>query len=264
LGGFTTKNKHLVKSGCALLESAHRVGDLSFLTLTLPPAYAEIHYSVVSEITRQFGQSLARLLRQSSLPGEFVGILEIQSRRFFKHGECALHWHYVFLGRLPGKGWAISADEFRSLWGGLLRRFFDSTDDESAFSASVDVQPVRKSATGYLGKYLSKGNREVSAAIAAGKSDWLPSSWVSISAKLRKAVYKAIHVFSGQSARLLLELLESSPENFVYRGSVFVGRTDSDPGFWVADWGSLSSLGYELVKFFCEFIRSCSQGSSLV
>jgi hypothetical protein len=210
--GITRRGRNLVRSSCALLERAYGNNCLSFLTLTIPgsasatEAVAERWASVVNRLK----VSLRRLLAERGLPDFLVGVVEIQTERFLATGGMPLHLHIVLVGRKSRyEGWRISPGEFRSVWERALK---PCNIDPGAvgFRASVDVQAVRVSAAGYLGKYLSKGSLAVQQVreVNEGLVELLPSSWYLITEKMREICLQ--HVAYGRDhGEAIAAILES-------------------------------------------------------
>lgn len=147
------------------LERVARWQDLefSFLTLTVGDAYSEATYAWVSTIVH----AIVERFRRRKLPVYFVGVLEIQPKRYAKWGQLAPHWHLVFaapagsfphgrydvVGEWRGKrkqhyfeereGEVITFDFFKKQWKLKHGQFFVC----DAWSRDI---------MGYLGKYLDK------------------------------------------------------------------------------------------------------------
>ena len=194
--GITRLGARTVRNAAFLLEKKYGKDVLGFYTFTLPRVNATAEYRVGlewAEIQRQFLQAVKRLLSAAGLPGGYVGCTEIQMGRYEKYGGMPLHLHLVLVGRKPGKGWAIHSDQWRSLWRRAVCNRVPELEGAS-WAASVDTVRVKKSAEGYLGKYMSKGVADVGPMLAddPGLSEFLPSSWWCCSTKLKRAVGRRI------------------------------------------------------------------------
>lgn len=196
LKGITRHGARTVRNAAFLLEQKYGGDRLTFLTCTIPTLSETDEYMVArewAEIVRIFCQSLGRLLKAAGLPASYVGCTEIQEKRQKERGGMPLHLHFVLPGRKPGKTWAISSEQFRALWRRAVMARVPQYSTVS-FAASVDTQAVRKSAEGYLGKYMSKGSGQIAAILDRdpGLEEFIPSSWWSCSLNLRRAVGKRI------------------------------------------------------------------------
>lgn len=167
-----------VRNGAFLLQETYGRQHIGFYTFTLPwvDACAEYRAGIEwAEIVRQFLQSAVRLLRAAGLSTSYVACSEIQPGRFKARGGMPLHLHLLMVGRKPGCTWAISSDQWRELW----RRAVTNRCPEfqlCGWKASVDTEMVKKSAEGYLGKYMSKGSAFVAAVLKEdpGLAEFLP------------------------------------------------------------------------------------------
>lgn len=199
LKGITSRQRRLVKSAGVLLEKKYGRENFSFLTLTLP---ADSGGNLISwnsnfgEITRQTVQELRRELIRQGLPGEIIGVVEIQEGRLERVGELALHLHLIFAGRKNAwSPWAIDKVWIRDLWNRQLEMvvgmpFFGD--------ATTRIEKPRKSLQKELGKYLSKGSRVIARVVDLGLQDQLPHSWVTVSLTLRRLVNSNIVAIVGK------------------------------------------------------------------
>lgn len=194
--GITRHGARTIRNAAFLLEQRYGRDRLSFLTVTLPGAKESDQYHAGlewPEICRQFFQSLGRLLSAAGLPATFCACTEVQTERYERHGGLPLHLHVVFPGRKPFKSWAIATAQFDSLWrNAVLSRCPEFA--EHSFASACQVQRVKKSAEGYLGKYMSKGADAVGRLLAddGGLIEFLPSTWWNCSLNLRRAIGRRI------------------------------------------------------------------------
>lgn len=194
LNGITRRGKHLVKSGGKYLEEGSRPKTVVFATCTLPggPEATLEAAAAWPAIVNRFRVSMSRELGKHGLPPHFLGVTEIQERRFLREGGMPLHLHFVFIGRHHQyQPWAITCDRMRLLWaravsGGDTAREIDPSD----WKPSVDMQMVRSSVAGYLGKYMSKGVKAIQTVTKENPVlvEFLPSHWYFCTEGLRKAV----------------------------------------------------------------------------
>lgn len=191
-GGITSLGRKMLRNACTLLQRENQHFRLSFLTLTVPRC-TMAEYAVVaenwSEITRQYQQYLRRRLAAKGLTGELVTCSEIQEERYENTGVPCLHLHIVFRGKcLRGASWAVTPKDCAKGWKRILSRFLPGARD---WSACENLRMVRKSASAYLGKYMSKGAQAVQSLKDKGLVHMLPSAWWNCTLSLRKRVLAA-------------------------------------------------------------------------
>ena len=191
--GLTGYGGKMVRNSAFLLEEKYK-GRLSFLTLTLPGVDQESLKGYArdwSRIVKVFFQKLSRVLEAEGLPTEYVAVTEVQGSRLKDRGEFALHLHCVFVGRKPGRHWALTPGQIRWMWasvlGGTMCQICDHIS-ECYCGALENLQPVRKSASGYLGKYITKGRQDVAMYCNSVPEECIPSSWYSIKSSLKRKV----------------------------------------------------------------------------
>lgn len=213
LKGITRHAARTTRNAAFLLEQKYSKKQLGFYTFTLPRVDATSDYAAAkewAEIVRIFLQSVTRLLKAAGLPGSYVGCTEIQEARYATYGGLPLHLHLVLVGRKRLNGpWVISSDQWRALWrSAIIARC--PVFSEVSFRAAVDTVAVKKTAAGYLGKYMSKGVAALSAILAddPGLEEFIPRSWSHCSLKLRRAVGKRI-AGGNDSARKLMRDVRS-------------------------------------------------------
>lgn len=206
LKGITRLGARTVRNAAFLLQQKYGVDCLSFCTFTLPWVSESAEYAVGrewAEIIRRFNQAVGRLLNAAGLPTSYVGCTEIQEKRYESKGGLPLHMHLVFPGRLRGKTWAISADQWRALWRNAVVSRVPEYESAS-WAAAVDCQRVKKDAAGYLGKYMSKGVGTLSRLVEddPGLAEFLPRSWWTCSLNLRRAIGRRIAGGNDTAAKL--------------------------------------------------------------
>ena len=187
LRGITDNGRSKVYEGAKLLEG--RYGRrLGFYTLTCPYKDSSLIYEFnrnIGEIQRRWFQELRRIYGKKGCVFSYVSVTEVQSDRFSASGVFGLHLHYVSpCYRGSSREWVLSATELRYLWmvvtAGVL-------GVEADTSSAVDSQVVKKSASGYLAKYLSKGGDDYSFVAEVAPAQF-PKQWWSMSANVRRAI----------------------------------------------------------------------------
>ena len=219
--GITPHGRRLVRNAAYRLESETPINRLSFATFTLPNITRRESLAIArnwAEIVRVFLQKLKRLLVSRGLPGEIVGVTEIQEKRTQRDGILALHLHLVFVGRLPKKTWGVGADEFRVAWRSVLHRYLFNAPESYEWRACENITRVKYSAEQYLGKYMSKGCEALGRVAAEFGEEFLPTSWYSCSNSLRSRVLKAVRTLTYTSAKKLIDCcVDKESVKFIYR-----------------------------------------------
>lgn len=216
--GISRYGAKLVRNGAYLMEKERTLTNLSFLTVTLPNVSQEeaIRCSENwAEIVRQFVQWLRKTLRKARLPGEIIGCTEVQEKRVALTGVFGLHLHFVFVGRRRRAGWALRPTEIREAWKRAIAPYLDSPIGGYDWRACERVESLRKSASGYLGKYMSKGLKACQKLRAMFPGVKFPSCWYVCTNSLRRRVKSGVLRVSGDMGRVLADLVESRDDEFV-------------------------------------------------
>lgn len=229
--GISGHGKKLVRNGALRMERESGVRNLSFLTLTIPGIGEEGAIALVdnwAEVVRVFQQKLKRRLIKCGLPGEIIGVTEVQEKRMASSGVVALHLHLLFQGRQPYKHWALSPGEVRGMWRDTLSPYLSQFSSELYWDACENLVPVKRSAVGYLGKYLSKGSKVCKEIIKNYPDIVLPSCWYICTNTLRKRVYQNIAYLTSDSSPWFSDICssQSSLNCFVFIHPVFIPMKD--------------------------------------
>lgn len=218
LKGITSSGARLVRNAAYLLQKKYSKFRLSFLTLTLPPMSIEDEKALAlqwSRVVRTFGQRLKRTLQSRGLSGNYVGVTEVQQKRFDSGRGIGLHLHLVFQGKKRQKGgWAIAPEEFRSMWCSVLSTVLGR---EVWSNSCEEVKQVKKSAEGYLGKYMSKGVQIIEAVIEKYGEDAIPSAWYTATAGIKKAIASRIRTAWDRDINVMEKLAELSVNGVIER-----------------------------------------------
>lgn len=182
--GPSARSRDIISWAANQLEFAHSKQNMSFLTLTLPEM-SDGQLGVVqgnwSAIVNQVVKEIRRRLKNEGVPTHVVGCTEIQTERELRTGQRYPHLHLVFRGRRHSQtGWALSPRQYRGIWRTVVLRFLGNVQFD--WSASENVQPIKKSTGGYLAKYLSKSG---SKSAGRDRDAWHPSDWGIVSRALR-------------------------------------------------------------------------------
>jgi len=189
LKGITRNGRNKIYEGAKLLQRRYP-RRLGFYTLTCPYVDGSRIYEFnrnISEISRRWFQELRRMYDRKNCLFSYVSCIEIQSDRYEESGIPVLHIHYVAPCYQPGTWeWILSATELRYLW---MRVCAQVVGGEVDTSASIDAQVVKRSASGYLAKYMAKGYicNEWLSQICPSQ---LAKQWWSMSANVKSAIKK--------------------------------------------------------------------------
>lgn len=229
--GISGHGKKLVRNAALRLEKEVGIKHLSFLTLTVPGVTSEGALTLVenwAEIVRIFQQRLKRRLVSKGLPGEMVGVTEVQERRMAASGVVALHLHIVFQGRRRYQSWALLPGDVRSMWRDTLTPYLEPVEGGFYWDAVENLVHIRSSAVGYLGKYMSKGSKVCDEIIKAHPGVVLPSCWYLCTNTLRKRVFQNIRFISSNDSSWFESLCSSmDTENvFTFIQPVYVVMKD--------------------------------------
>jgi hypothetical protein len=179
--GITSYGTKTVRSACHLMQRYFGRSRLGFLTLTLPdhPIGLTIWACQWAEIVRKFNQELQRELERKGAPSHVIAVTEIQTKRSKNVGFPVPHLHACYVawdGQTYIKGAKntfggrkkqhyISHAKMQEIFARVLANEIESALEIgcniSEINPRVEVKAVKKSAEGYLGKYMSKGGKDV-------------------------------------------------------------------------------------------------------
>lgn len=220
LNGITRRGKHLVKSGGKLLEEGGRPKTVVFATCTLPgdPKATLEAAAEWPAIVNRFRVAMGRELQKHGLPPHILGVTEIQEKRFLREGGMPLHLHFVFIGRSHQyQPWAITCDRMRLLWARAVSGGEGAREiNPEAWRSSVDMQLVRSSVAGYLGKYMSKGVQAIQAVTRENPDlvPFLPRSWYFCTEGLRQRTDRKTAYGETHAEAIAAMAKSSNPEAF--------------------------------------------------
>lgn len=195
--GMTGYGKKMVRSACAILERRFK-GRLTFATVTMPTLPPDLRRELAlvwPELVRQLLQWLSRRLSRKRLPGLVCSVSEVQPKRIQAGNGGYLHLHLVWPNiRNQGGFYTVHPLEVRSWCESFLARRGLLT--EGAW-VNCDTQDVKKSASAYLSKYMSKGGEVLEEFARENGWDAVPGQWWNLTKPARDAV-KA-EVVKGQA-----------------------------------------------------------------
>lgn len=196
LKGITRKGRRTVRNGCYLLEKESGHKFLTFATVTCPSLTDEQMGTIHEKwfkIVEHYRREIRRELRRAGLPGEMVGVSEIQPKRFKKEGKPCLHCHFVWKGRKRGHNWAINPKKHDEIWLRAIDAVIPGAVD--CVKSAAQLKNVKSSAEGYLSKYLSKGAGDLKEVVRLGFASWVPKQWWSCSRSLSQRIRRSQYVF---------------------------------------------------------------------
>lgn len=208
--GITSHGRRVVRFSAQFLSDRYKQKCLSFLTCTLPPMPPIATMLLLGEWARllhNFRRKLQYHLRRAGLPISIVGVTEVQEKRFDSEGSLPLHIHWIFVGRKPGKAWEYNCEHYQECWRECIEEIIGN-DHEINWDASTRVESIHKDATGYIGKYMSKGCKAVRSIVEQGWEWLLPPSWYTCTNDLRAIYKKNLYVVSGAVASRLYALCQ--------------------------------------------------------
>lgn len=189
LMGITSFGARMVRNGCYLIETESGPGRVVFATCTIPDLsfedMARVHNSF-HHVVEIYRLNLRRLLKEKGLSGESVTVSEIQTGRYEKTGLPVLHIHSVFCGKTSSGKWAVSKAEHDEMWLKALGVVLKDVEIDVKYACNLQV--VKRSAEGYLGKYMSKGSKAVKEIVESGFTGWMPRQWWNCSRTLRRRI----------------------------------------------------------------------------
>lgn len=256
--GITAFGRKFVKNACVLLERKYGRERLGFVTCSLPGYPKELHHrinGVWSEITRRFYQKLSRQLKKISKPALYVGVTEIQEKRFRKFGVPAPHLHFVYLCRDSKNSRPyLFVCQIHRAWNESIREGISVAGYPFTMSSlvpwgSVHCKTVQKSASAYLGKYLSKGTSVLTKMKDAGWNEF-PKQWWSACVEVKEMFKQSvIHMDRNFALSLFYQI-----EDYLHEGVVtwcqFVDVLIDGDYRTMGLVGTLSQQAYEDIAYY--------------
>jgi hypothetical protein len=202
LKGISSYGGRMVRNGCHILQKSYGRNRLGFVTPTLPehPIYTPIWTHDWAIIVKDFIQEVKRELERKNAVTHVVAVTEIHPKRSKRVGYAVPHLHFVFVAwdgqsrdKEGKKQYYITADKMRKMFRRVLinrvSHYLESDIPLEPINPRVSVDRVKKSAEGYLGKYMSKGKKDVQQYIENGDtSNMTISHWWHCTKELRSAV----------------------------------------------------------------------------
>lgn len=198
--GITKYGRRFCKNACILLEQRYGVRRLGFATATFPRMGGDTCEFVngnISDIIRRFYQKIKRFFEKRGREFIYVGVVEIQEKRFGTSGLPVPHIHFVYVAKTGIRGrYIIDTKECYPMWNDAVNEVFELNGREkimgkSGHKGSVKLEPVRTSAAAYLGKYISKGCKVVEAMKEKGFNRF-PKQWWTACMRCKKLFKESV------------------------------------------------------------------------
>jgi hypothetical protein len=188
--GLTSHGRKSIEDGCFLLERKYGVRNLGFYTLTLSfedPELISVFNDNAATCLKRFFEKINRkyYAQESSYP--YIGVWELHPSRSARCQIPILHYHFVApCYEKDKKRFNFTSSELRSAWTSCVE---NTLGTRLARACRVGSELCRKSASGYLSKYLSK-SKDGNAGSELPEPPNL-SSWFSVSRSLRMLIKKS-------------------------------------------------------------------------
>jgi len=232
LSGITSLGKTRVRNAAYMMKADVGKHRLTFSTVTIPSMSTEeiaklhVHWHKLIE---RYRLEVGRVLRSQGLPGEIVGVTEIQEQRYETTGFPVLHAHFLFVGASRNGGWALTPRRHDFIWRKCILSVCPAQyGPQPRFDASCNLQSIKKDPAGYLSKYMSKGVEVTAKVVADGLEWWLPKQWWNCSISLVRRMNKQIRLFSEGALWLMDRANDKDREMFSYYREVPITLKNGD------------------------------------
>lgn len=211
--GLTKSMARTIRNAGYMLEQMYGKDNLSFLTLTLPDLPEEGLQACATNWGRMVDQFLKWLRSVVKAKGgklDYTYCTEVQTKRLKNRGEYALHLHLLFGGRVSkSHPWYVQPKKVRKAWVRCIQSVHRGIFTDTALE---NLQRIRKSAAGYIAKYVSKGTASNTPKRDDGSVPWFTGHWGGVSRDLRQLIRQASiriseGVCGGEVARCLLRAI---------------------------------------------------------
>lgn len=243
--GITREAARNVRNAAFLLQERYGRKRLTFATLTLPAVSPEESQSLAlgwHTIVKGLVKEIRRDLERHRLPPVVVGVTEIQPERTDRDQVLGLHLHLVWVGRANFGSWAITTKRIDELWQRQLERTLQRS---VTVKSACNLQMVRRSASGYLGKYMSKGAKTVSAVKETMLGTTLPSAWYTMTRSLLYWIRQRIVSDPEVISAIWNDCWAENPALCDFRGLIEIEVSDG----WVYICGAYGRLKREFMKW---------------
>lgn len=207
--GITSYGKKAVECSAKIIQDKFTKRKIGFGTATLPNLSPDAQIKVFEnwgEIVRRFFQKLKRHWEKKGQKLWYSAVTEVQEKRFRDTNVPYLHLHWVYNSKI-GREWICTANDFRRYWRASVSEIAGNKCTKRGipedWNGSIDCKPVTKSASAYLGKYMSKGCKVVETMREKGWNAF-PKQWWSVSSNVRKAFKASIVSLSSEVCSWLI------------------------------------------------------------
>jgi len=211
--GLTRSMARTIRNAGYLLEQQYGKDNLSFLTLTLPdlpPDGLEACAKNWGKMVDRFLKWLRSVIERKGGKLDYTYCTEVQTKRLETRGEYALHLHLLFGGRISkAHSWYVQPTQVRKAWVRCLKSVYTGVFAQTALE---NLQRIKKSAAGYIAKYVSKGTSGNTPVRDASNIPWFVGHWGGVSRELRQLIKRASFKISegtgaGEIARCILRAI---------------------------------------------------------
>lgn len=212
------------------MEQVFGKSRLGLITPTLPniPEYLPYWVKGWDNLIRQLLQEIQRELKRLGAPIHYVGVDELHPKRSAELGYGVLHSHLLIVAwdgksyKSDGKReYYIHADKLRVIWYRVLTNYcrkleiFDSSIPMP--KARIEIASIKKSAEGYLGKYLSKGVGNLRKATSENKKmEVFARHWWHCSKELRDTIKGNIESVPIDILKAILQGVDLTSRSVTY------------------------------------------------
>jgi len=202
--GLTSHGKLYLENAAYLLERDYGKERLAMLTLTLPnldDVSTEYLSRNWANILRKSKQELFREIERKGGVKDYCAVTEVQTKRYLKYGQIAYHLHMLYVAsRSKDNDWYLTPHEISSIWkriiknqlnkgfqdGQLLVNYLEDHREKLDKFWGIDCQKIKKSASAYLCKYLSKGDACLAKELK--DSGLLVATWYHLAKSIRQKI----------------------------------------------------------------------------
>ncbi len=248
LKGITSLGKRRVRNAAYMLTRENGKHRLTFATVTLP----NLNKAQMSRVHKDwhlcidfYRREVGRVLRRAGLPGEIVGVSEVQEKRYAASALPVLHAHFVFCGAPRNGGWVLNPARHDYIWRKSIEHVLG--EPIGNIPAACQLKSVTASAEAYLGKYISKGVAAVAPAIRQGFGDWLPKQWWNCSRSLVRRMEASIARFENGAGWLVNRGKAVDSDLFLFFSPVEI-EGENEENICMGYFGRLTPKGNSLAR----------------
>lgn len=254
--GITNYGRKFVSNTALLLQRKYGKHRLGFGTCTIPSGDKDVLRAIGrhwGDIVRRFYQKIRRKFKADSHEFIYVGVTEIQEKRFASSGMPVPHLHFVYVSKNSSReGYFMDVPFAYKAWNKavnevLVLQGYEGIMGRNGHTGSVKLESIRVSAAGYLGKYISKGCKVVKAMREQGFEEF-PKQWWQACMHAKKMFKESIVCMDAKMAQDLFYRLE----DYLHEGLVVWGNfVEIELGgklFKVGCHGTFSEFAYKAIS----------------